>query len=297
MVMNAEDRENLIQELSDLGLAKYFEWAGSISDRPELIIISRASVRDFVKHPDLLFAHLDGIPILDIRSLQTDLHGRISMKTTDLWLYLQKASKQSGVQKVYFEMKSLVEPILALALFFILSPLFLVVAIAVRCTSSGPILFRQLRTGYRGKNFELYKFRSMNVAAERDSVAWATCSSEVERLTPIGSFLRRSHLDELPQLWNIIRGELSFVGPRPERPEIYASLYKDIPGFNLRTLVRPGITGWAQIMAGYAGSVEESKNKLEYDLYYMQHMAPRLDLAVLIKTLLMLCRFWDPKAR
>lgn len=123
----------------------------------------------------------------------------------------------------------------------------------------------------------------MNVNSEDQGPRWADL--EDDRLTPIGNFIRRSRLDELPQLWNVIKGEMSFFGPRPERPEIYAKLRNEIPLFAMRLIVRPGITGWAQVCAGYAASVAESRLKLEYDLFYIQHMSPRLDLVILLKTL------------
>jgi len=121
------------------------------------------------------------------------------------------------------------------------------------------------------------------VDAEANGLRWA--SDNDDRTTKLGRFMRRTRLDELPQLWNVIRGEMSFCGPRPERPEIYQALAREIPLFPLRTLVRPGITGWAQVYAGYAASVAESALKLEYDLFYIQNISPRLDLIVLIKTI------------
>jgi lipopolysaccharide/colanic/teichoic acid biosynthesis glycosyltransferase len=123
----------------------------------------------------------------------------------------------------------------------------------------------------------------MYLNSEVDGPRWA--SEYDSRVTPIGKILRRTRLDELPQLWNVVKGEMGFFGPRPERPEIHNALRKDIPLFNMRTIVRPGITGWAQVCAGYAASVEESRLKLEYDLYYIQHMSLRLDLIILMKTI------------
>jgi lipopolysaccharide/colanic/teichoic acid biosynthesis glycosyltransferase len=165
----------------------------------------------------------------------------------------------------------------------VLLPVFLVIASLIKLTSKGPIFYKQIRTGYLGKTFTLIKFRSMFTDSEINGPQW--CTDNDCRITPLGKFLRKTRLDEFPQLLNVLKGEMSFFGPRPERPEIYNELKKEIPLFSLRTIVRPGITGWAQVCAGYAASVQESRLKLEYDLYYIQHMSPRLDLIILVKTL------------
>ena len=193
------------------------------------------------------------------------------------------ATPQTTPLRAYSSVKTVLEPLVAIALGIILAPVMVTIAIVIRSTSKGPILYRQNRTGYLGKNFTLVKFRSMFIDSEANGPQW--CCDNDSRITPVGKFLRKTRLDELPQLWNVLRGEMSFVGPRPERPEIYSRLKKEIPLFSMRTIVRPGITGWAQVVAGYAASVEESQLKLEYDLYYIQHMSPRLDLIVLAMTL------------
>jgi lipopolysaccharide/colanic/teichoic acid biosynthesis glycosyltransferase len=156
------------------------------------------------------------------------------------------------------------------------------------------VLYRQRRLGYKGREFELVKFRTMLADAEKTGPAWA--GQQASKITPFGNFLRRSHLDEVPQLWNILRGEMSFVGPRPERPEYYAILKEEIPLFWMRTLVRPGVTGWAQVTSGYASSVAESREKLERDLFYMRRMSVVLDLKILVKTLGLFLGGRDEKA-
>ena len=169
----------------------------------------------------------------------------------------------------------------------VLSPL-IGLAIGVYLSNGRPILYRQERLGYRGKKFSLYKFRTMPLTAEANGPQWA--QENDPRVTPFGRWLRKNRLDELPQLLNVIRGDLSFVGPRPERPEFYKIPHEQIPLFSLRLMVRPGITGWATVNNGYAGSVDASRMKLEYDLYYVQHMSPRLDLHVLMNTATMMVR-------
>jgi exopolysaccharide biosynthesis polyprenyl glycosylphosphotransferase len=163
------------------------------------------------------------------------------------------------------------------------APLFLAVAIAVRL-SGKPVLFRQVRLGERGKRFEMLKFRTMIPAGEPDGQArWA---AELDpRVTRAGRFLRRTRLDELPQLWNVIRGEMSIVGPRPERPEFLRALEESVPFWNRRLLVKPGVTGWAQVRSGYAADQDGAIQKLSYDLWYVRHRTLLLDLVICAKTL------------
>lgn len=249
----------------------------------DCIIISRAGAQEFDAEGILLRAHLAGIPIVDERRIRADLSGRIQVEGTDLWTYLLEATPQTPLLRLFAAVKVGSEPILALILAILLAPVFIVLCIAITLTSPGPIFYRQIRTGYLGRPFSLVKFRSMRIDAEANGLRWA--SDNDDRTTSIGRIMRRTRLDELPQLWNVIRGEMSFCGPRPERPEIYAALAREIPLFPLRTLVRPGITGWAQVYAGYAASIAESALKLEYDLFYIQNISPRLDLIVLAKTI------------
>lgn len=162
------------------------------------------------------------------------------------------------------------------------APLFVAVAIAVRL-SGKPVLFKQTRLGERGKTFRMYKFRTMIRAGEPDGAArWAEEADP--RVTEVGRFLRRSRLDELPQLWNVIRGEMSVVGPRPERPEFVRLLEENVPYWNRRLLVKPGLTGWAQIRSGYAADCDATFEKLSYDLWYVRHRTLLLDLAICAKT-------------
>jgi exopolysaccharide biosynthesis polyprenyl glycosylphosphotransferase len=162
-------------------------------------------------------------------------------------------------------------------------PIMILVALAVRLESKGPIIFRQTRVGRMGKCFELLKFRSMSDDAEKANGAqWA--SENDPRVTRIGRFLRKYRLDELPQLVNVIRGEMSFVGPRPERPCFVEELRKTIPYYDERHSVRPGVTGWAQVQYAYGSSIEDAFNKLEYDLFYLQNMSIFFDCAVILAT-------------
>src|SRR6266404_2254953 len=162
-------------------------------------------------------------------------------------------------------------------------PIMLTIAIAVRLESRGPALFRQTRTGLNGREFDILKFRSMVVDAEKAGPQWT--SAHDPRVTKVGRILRVLRLDELPQLINVIKGEMSFIGPRPERPVFIRELEKQIPFYDLRQLVRPGITGWAQVMYTYGASMDDALEKLQYDLYYIKNYSLLLDFAILLRTL------------
>jgi exopolysaccharide biosynthesis polyprenyl glycosylphosphotransferase len=165
----------------------------------------------------------------------------------------------------------------------LLTPVAFIAALAVRCSGRGPILYRQLRLGESGRPFEIVKFRTMVDGAEsNDQAVWA--EEDDERVTSVGRVLRRYRLDELPQLWNVLRGEMSIVGPRPERPEFVRRLEQEVPYWTRRQLVKPGITGWAQIRSGYTADTLGSADKLSYDLYYIKHGGLLFDLAIVTKT-------------
>jgi len=180
-------------------------------------------------------------------------------------------------------LKRLLDIAVSVILLIVCIPIMLIIALAVRLESRGPALFRQTRTGLNGKEFEILKFRSMVVDAEKAGPQWT--SARDPRVTKVGRILRVLRLDELPQLINVIKGEMSFIGPRPERPVFIRELEKQIPFYDLRQLVRPGITGWAQVMYAYGASMDDALEKLQYDLYYIKNYSLLLDFAILLKTL------------
>jgi exopolysaccharide biosynthesis polyprenyl glycosylphosphotransferase len=179
---------------------------------------------------------------------------------------------------------------IALAMFGLLvgSPLMLLCAIAVKLTSPGPVIYTQVRVGRYGKPFKILKFRTMWDGAEKGRAVWATAGDV--RVTALGRFLRKTRFDELPQLWNILRGDMSLVGPRPERPEFVQDLRRRIEHYDLRHLVLPGLTGWAQIRFRYGASLEDTRRKLAYDLYYVRHCGLTFDLAICLRTLAAMAR-------
>lgn len=174
--------------------------------------------------------------------------------------------------------------LLAIVGLLVTAPLFVILPILIRLTSPGPVFYRQERIGLNGKRFMILKFRSMREDAELPGQAmWA--KERDPRITPIGRFMRQFRIDELPQMLNVLKGDMSFVGPRPERPEFIDALCRDIPYYALRLSVKPGITGWAQVMFRYGASVEDAAEKLQYDLYYIKHMSLALDSRIALKTL------------
>jgi len=185
----------------------------------------------------------------------------------------------------YFTMKlkRVVDLILVMVLLVILSPLMLLVILAIKLDSPGPVFYSQLRTGLYGKSFRVYKFRSMYQDAEKRGVQWA--DKDDPRVTRVGRWLRLLRIDELPQIWNVFKGEMSLIGPRPERPEFDTKLKEAIPYYELRYLVKPGITGWAQVLYPYGASIEDAYEKLAYDLYYIKNYSIWLDLAIAFKTI------------
>lgn len=265
-----------------------FDGALATGGRVDYIIISRVATKNFIEHQSILKAQMLGVVILDYRTLINQMRGHISVHDTDIWTFLAGSVHQNTIRMIYRFLKFYLEPVAAAIGLVLLAPVFIGVAIAVKVADPGPVFFRQRRTGYLGAEFDLVKFRSMRVDAEAKGAQWAAKTDN--RVTPLGRFLRKTRIDELPQLWNVVRGEMSFLGPRPERPEFYEIISKQVPAFKLRLLVRPGITGWAQLLGGYAASIEESERKLEYDLYYMQYLSPRMDLIIVWKTFLLLIR-------
>ena len=181
---------------------------------------------------------------------------------------------------MYRKVKRIVDLPISIFLLLLILPICLIVCLFIILESSGNPIYIQERVGLNERRFKIYKLRSMYIDAEKNGHQWA--SKNDQRITKVGRFIRRTRIDELPQIINIIRGEMSFIGPRPERPEFITEFLKDIPNFNNRLAVRPGITGWAQVNGGYELTPKE---KLEYDIYYIQHESAKLDFIVLIKTI------------
>jgi len=229
----------------------------------------------------LILARNRGVEIVDLATVCERFLNRIPCdQITELWLLWGLMGRSS----LYVtRLKRLVDLTLAVVLLVALSPLLLVAWIAIRLTSRGPVLYRQERIGLHNRPFTVVKFRSMVDGAEDTSgPVWA--AERDARVTPVGRWLRRWRLDELPQLWNVIKGDMSLVGPRPERSIFVNEFLTAVPMYNQRHGLRPGITGWGQIHYDYAASREQTREKLEYDLFYVKNASFLLDLAILLRT-------------
>ena len=191
--------------------------------------------------------------------------------------------------KWYRGFKRIVDILISIPALVLLSPLMLIIAIVIKLTSPGRAMFKQERAGLHGRPFTMYKFRSMYIASEEDSgPIWA--GEDDLRITPLGKILRKTRLDELPQFLNVLKNDMSVVGPRPERPHFVKQLIREIPFYAERLEVKPGITGWAQVTYKYAASLEAHREKLLYDIFYIENMSPALDLLVILKTLIVVLK-------
>jgi len=228
---------------------------------------------------ELLFS---GILVYDLPYFYETIFKKIPLSEIDESWFLEKIIEH---EKFYDKLKSGLEFVFALFLFFFLLPLEIFIALLIKLTSKGPVIYKQIRIGKNNKPFTLYKFRTMRQDAEKDGPKWKATGDYDPRFTFIGRILAKTHLDELPQLINVLKREISFVGPRPERPEFVSILEEKIPYYNIRHLIKPGITGWAQINYKYGASIEDTYEKLQYDIYYLKNRSIILDLAIILKTL------------
>ena len=245
------------------------------------IIVAMESRRGELPVQELLSLRFRGIVVEEDGTLRERIYGKIQLDglRPSNFLY-SEGFRIRATQQFTRQVVSICVAGFGLLLFL---PFFPLVVLAVKLSSKGPIFFRQTRVGMGGRNFEVIKFRTMFTDAESGGAKWATKNDP--RVTRVGMFLRKSRIDEIPQLWNVLRGDMGFVGPRPERPEFVAWLTEELPFYYLRTLIRPGLTGWAQVRYGYGATLAETKAKLEYDLYYIKHMSMGLDLLIMFETI------------
>lgn len=244
------------------------------------VVISLLERRGTMPVRQLLRLKFRGVKVEDAHSFYERMTGRIILeRLSPSWLILSDGFRKSTLLVMT---KRAIDAVVSLIALVVCLPLFLVTALAIWLESGGPVLFRQERTGLNGESFEMLKFRSMYNNAEAAGPQWA--STDDRRITKVGKWIRKFRIDELPQVINVLRGEMSIVGPRPERPQFVSMLEEQIPFYGLRHFVRPGITGWAQVKYQYGASVEETRTKLEYDLFYIKHLSIMLDFAVLFET-------------
>ncbi len=249
--------------------------------RVDRVVVSLVDARGKLPMERLLDMKLDGVQFDHLSAVYEQYTGKIAVENLrPSYLIFNEGFRTSRLQ---LALKRAFDVLLALAGLIVAWPLMAITALAVRLTSPGPALYHQVRVGHNGRLFTVHKFRSMRQDAEATSGAvWAQKNDP--RITPIGRLCRKTRLDELPQLWNVLVGDMSFVGPRPERPEFVRTLSEEIPFYRQRHAVKPGVTGWAQVMYTYGASVEDATQKLQYDLFYIKHLSVAFDVFVLFKT-------------
>lgn len=246
------------------------------------VIVAMPDRRGTLPVEELLELRLGGLRVEEATSWLEKISGRIEVEQLyPSWLIFAEGFRFS----VFFRLlRRLLNFFVALVALLLSLPLIPLIVLAVKLGSPGPALYRQQRVGRRGKIFYCYKFRTMRQDAEADTGAtWAADSDP--RITRIGRFLRSSRLDEIPQLWCVLKGDMHFVGPRPERPEFVEWLRKEIPYYGVRHVVRPGITGWAQVQYKYGNTLEDAREKLQYDLFYIKNASLGLDLLIMFQTI------------
>jgi sugar transferase (PEP-CTERM system associated) len=264
---------------------------GTIADIPSIVrerkvdrvVVSLADARGKLPMDGLLSMKLtDGVQFDHLASVYEEYTGKIAVENLrPSWLIFSQGFRKSHIVALT---KRALDVFAALCGLVILAPILCLVAIAVRLTSPGPALYTQRRVGHNGRVFVIHKFRSMRADAEaKTGAVWSVENDP--RVTPIGRILRRTRLDEVPQLWNVLVGDMSLVGPRPERPEFVAELTTTIPFYGQRHVVQPGLTGWAQVRHSYGSTIDDALQKLQYDLFYIKHMSIAFDLFIWLETL------------
>ncbi len=277
-----EKGENIGKSLVNPGIIGAAADVAAIVDQERIdrIVLSLAERRGCTPVRELLHLKFAGVRVEDAHSSYERLTGRILLeRLSPSWLIL---SDGFGKSRFLLASKRAMDVIVSLLLVLLALPVMGIVAAAVWLETGSPILFRQTRVGLSGGNFQILKFRSMFQNAEENGPRWAVEGDG--RITKVGRFIRKFRLDELPQLINVLRGEMSLVGPRPERPHFCSMLERQIPFFGQRHAVRPGVTGWAQIKYQYSSSVEDAKAKLEFDLFYIKNLSLTLDAAIIFET-------------
>lgn len=233
--------------------------------------------------PIIIDAKCSGLNTITITTFYERHLRKVPVHLLDYAWFINAGGFYSITNPVKLRLKRIIDISLSLFLLILTAPVLLLTALAIRLESKGDAVYSQIRTGKDNKPFTIYKLRSMRSDAEKDGAKWAQKNDN--RITRVGKMIRLTRLDELPQLWNVLRGDMSFVGPRPERPEFNEMLKKELPFYELRHIVRPGITGWAQVLYPYGASVEDSKEKLQFELYYIKHSGTMLDLLIILKTI------------
>jgi exopolysaccharide biosynthesis polyprenyl glycosylphosphotransferase len=250
--------------------------------KPDRVVVGFVERRQRMPVQELLTISFAGIPVEEASTTYEGVLKRVS--TLQLRPSQLIFSRELGPKPSRLKIQAVYSALIGTVGLLVAAPIMVVVAVLVRLTSPGPAIYSQRRVGVHGELFNIYKFRSMRQDAEAGTGAvWARKGDP--RITPFGRFIRKTRLDELPQLLNVIKGDMSIVGPRPERPEFVTTLSEQIPFFPHRHCVRPGITGWAQINHKYGDTLADTVTKLEYDLYYIKNLSPMFDVYIMLQTI------------
>jgi sugar transferase (PEP-CTERM system associated) len=251
-------------------------------EKAKKIVISLSERRGVFPAKDLLACKLSGIEVVDAPSFYEEINGKLFIENiTPSCMIFSDGFRITHFRRLFKRIFDLIFAVIGMG---IVMPLIPVIAIFIKIDSRGPVFFKQIRLGKGDKEFILYKFRTMHEDAEsKTGAVWARENDP--RITKVGKFLRKSRIDEIPQLFNVLKGEMSFIGPRPERPEMIRKLEEVIPFYSERHTLKPGITGWAQVKHSYGASVEDSLEKLRYDLFYIKHSSLFLDLLIILETI------------
>jgi len=249
--------------------------------RATVIVVALTERRGTLPLQEMMQCKLNGVEVLDAPSFYETVQGKLMLEQiTPSWIIFSAGFRRTALVNVY---KRCIDLMLSAVGLLLSAPLFPVIALAIKLDSPGPIFFKQVRVGSGEQPFLLYKFRSMGEDAEPKSGAdWAAKNDA--RVTRVGRFLRNSRIDEIPQLYNVLRGEMSFIGPRPERPEFVEKLKNDIYYYSKRHTIKPGVTGWAQVRYPYGATTEDAVEKLRYDLYYIKNLSLVLDSQIIFET-------------
>jgi len=273
MSLNNTDMKALGKEILELYNTKKFDVLVDFTDK---------LLRDPKITEKLLQYKLEGLQYYNYLEFYETYENKLPISHLSPKWFLENTGFEIYHNNFNLKAKRLLDLLFALLIGIFAAPVIVLAAIIVKLESKGPVFFIQERIGEGNKKFNIVKFRSMTTDAEKDGPQWA--SKNDNRVTKFGKIMRATRIDELPQLWNVLRGEMSFVGPRPEREYFIQQLEKEIPYYNLRHTVKPGLTGWAQVMYPYGASVEDAYRKLQYDLYYIKHHSIPFDVKVLLKT-------------
>ncbi|MGL6064074.1 MAG: exopolysaccharide biosynthesis polyprenyl glycosylphosphotransferase [Fusobacteriaceae bacterium] len=287
---SGKTKVNVENGLTELEGYKYIKYNENLENQEKFMKENKISLVilgqiNFTKEEikKLFNIRISGVEVKNYYDYMQEVEGKIDVESISEDWILNAYGFRLLYSNFEIQIKRVFDVVLAVIIGTLTLPIMILAYIIVGLESKGPIIFSQKRVGKNNIEFSVHKFRSMRNDAEKDGAKWAQINDP--RVTKFGNIMRKTRIDELPQLWNVLKGEMSFIGPRPERMVFIKELEKTIPYYNLRHLVKPGLTGWAQVMYPYGASIEDAKNKLEYDLYYVKNQNMHMDMVIMFRTL------------